>query len=256
MSVAAAGLHPTALRWLRPDALSAFYVAAGRLLPWCWGTALLTGLAGLVIGLGIAPADPQQGDAYRIIYIHVPAAWMSMVIYLALAFWAALGLLAEARMSSMMATALAPTGALMTFVALWTGSLWGKPVWGDWCVWDARLASELLLLFLYFAFMSLQTACTDVRRADRVCAVLALVGAINVPIIYFSVQRWQTLHPGASDSLAFEPGMASATLAGMLLMVAAFWAWSIGVALHRVRSIILEREGAAPWVQRLPETRP
>ncbi len=244
------------MRWLRPGALSAFYGAAGRWLPWCWGTALLAGLGGLAVGLGIAPTDAQQGDAYRIIFIHVPAAWMSMVIYLALAFWAALGLLPDARLSSMMATALAPTGALMTFVALWTGSLWGKPVWGDWCVWDARVASELLLLLLYFAFMALQTACSDARRADRAGAVLALAGVVNLPIIYFSVQWWQALHPVAGDNLALEPGMASVTLAGMLLMVVALWAWSIGAVLHRVRSIVLEREGAAPWVQRLAEAQP
>jgi heme exporter protein C len=213
----------------------------------------LFGLAGLVVGLGIAPSDFQQGDAYRIVFIHVPAAWMSMLIYIAMAFWAGLGLVLNTRTSSMMASALAPTGALMTFLALWTGALWGKPTWGAWWVWDARLTSELLLLFLYFGFMALQAAIDDRRRADRAGAVLALAGVINVPIIYFSVRWWNTLHQGASVNLDRAPSMASVMLVGMLLMTASLWAWSIAVALHRLRAIILERETDADWVQRLPE---
>ena len=244
---------PAAKGWLRFAAPSAFYGLAGRLLPWCWGVALLCGAAGLVVGLLVAPSDFQQGDAYRIIFIHVPAAWMSMIIYLALALWAGLGLVLNTRLSSMMATALAPTGALMTFVALWTGALWGKPTWGAWWVWDARLTSELLLLFLYFGFMALQAASDDPRRADRAGAILALVGVVNVPIIYFSVKWWNTLHQGSSINLSRAPSMASIMLAGLLLMVAAFWAWSIAVALHRVRSIILERERDTDWARRLPE---
>jgi len=240
-------------RWLRFAAPSASYELAARLQPWCWGAALLFGLAGLVVGLGIAPTDFQQGDAYRIVFIHVPAAWMSMLIYVAMAFWAGLGLVLNTRASSMMASALAPTGALMTVLALWTGALWGKPTWGAWWVWDARLTSELLLLFLYFGFMALQAAIDDRRRADRAGAVLALVGVINVPIIYFSVRWWNTLHQGASVNLDRAPSMANVMLVGMLLMTASLWAWSIAVALHRLRAIILEREVDADWVQRLPE---
>jgi heme exporter protein C len=257
---AAAPSHPASEpavsggRWLRFAAPQRFYPLAGRLLPWCWAVAAVLGLAGLVVGLLIAPTDFQQGDAYRIVFIHVPAAWMSMLIYVVMALWAGLGLVLNTRLSSMMASALAPTGALMTFIALWTGSLWGKPTWGTWWVWDARLTSELLLLFLYLAFIALQAATEDPRRADRAGAILALVGVVNVPIIYFSVQWWNTLHQGATVSVTRAPSMATVMLAGMLLMVGAFWAWCIGAALHRVRSLILERERDADWVARLRET--
>src|SRR5918993_1211077 len=151
-------------------------------------------LFGSYIGFFVAPTDATQGESYRIIFIHVPAAWMSMFLYLVMAFWAAVGLIMNTRMSSMMASAIAPTGALMTVVALITGSLWGKPTWGTYWVWDARLTSELVLLFLYLGFLALQAAIDDPRRADKAGAVLALVGVINIPIIYFSVQWWNTLH--------------------------------------------------------------
>jgi len=141
----------------------------------------------------------------------------------------------------MMATALAPTGALFTFLALWTGSLWGKPTWGTYWVWDARLTSELILLFLYLGFIALRAAIDDPRRADRAAALLAIVGVVNVPIIYYSVQWWNTLHQGASVSLTRAPSMAAAMLAGMLLMALAFWAYTIAVSLTRVRCIIRER---------------
>jgi heme exporter protein C len=162
-----------------------------------------------------------------------------------MAFWAAIGLAFNTRLSGMMASAIAPTGALFTFIALWTGSLWGKPTWGTWWVWDARLTSELILLFLYFGFMALHAAIEDVRRADRACAVLALVGVVNVPIIYYSVQWWNTLHQGASVSLTRAPTMAKTMLTGMLLMALAFWLYSIAVAMLRVRCIIREREAVA-----------
>ena len=245
----------TRTRWLRFDAPQLFYPLAGACLPWLWALAALLSLAGLVVGLGVAPTDFQQGDAYRIIFIHVPAAWMSMLIYLAMAFWAAVGLVMHTRLSAMLASALAPTGALMTFIALWTGALWGKPTWGAWWVWDARLTSELLLLFLYLGFMALQAATDDPRRADRAGALLLLVGVINIPIIYFSVKWWNTLHQGSTVNLTRAPSMASLMLAGMLLMVGGFWAYSIAAALHRVRSIILEREKGSDWVAALPEAR-
>ena len=201
----------------------------------------------------MAPTDYQQGDAYRIIFVHVPAAWLSMVIYLAMAFWAALGLVLNTRLSSMMASALAPTGALFTFLALWTGALWGRPTWGAWWVWDARLTSELILLFLYVGFMALQAAIDDPRRADKAGAVLALVGVVNVPVIYFSVQWWNTLHQGASISLKSAPSMALTMLLGMLIMALGLWAYSIAAALMRLRCIVLERERHAPWVAHLQE---
>jgi heme exporter protein C len=148
----------------------------------------------------------------------------------------------------MMATALAPTGAMFTFLALWTGSLWGKPTWGTWWVWDARLTSELILLFLYLGFMALQAAIDDARRADKAGAVLAMVGAVNIPIIYFSVKWWNTLHQGASVSLTSSPSMAKTMLLGMLIMALGFWMYSIAVVLLRVRCVILERERHTEWV--------
>jgi heme exporter protein C len=233
----------------------AFYPLAGKLVPWfAWGAALLLAL-GLWIGFGVAPTDFQQGEAYRIIFIHVPAAWMSMFIYLVMAFWGALSLGFNTRLSAMMAQALAPTGALMTFIALWSGGLWGRPTWGTYWAWDARMTSELILLFLYFGVMALRNAIADDRRADRACAVLALVGAVNVPIIYFSVKWWNTLHQGSSVSLTSSPKMAAIMLTGMLVMALAAWFYTIAVTLVRVRTIILERECGAVWVFDLPEVR-
>jgi heme exporter protein C len=167
---------------------------------------------------------------------------MSMFIYVVMAFWAAIGLALNTRLSGMMAAALAPTGALFTFIALWTGALWGRPTWGTYWVWgDARLMSELILLFLYFGVMALRAAIDDPRRADRAAAVLSIVGVVNIPIIYYSVQWWNTLHQGASVSLTAAPRMAATMLAGMLIMALAFWMYSIAVTLVRVRCIIRER---------------
>ena len=238
-----------AVNWFYFAAPQRFYRLAGQLLPWCFMLASLLAVWGLYIGLWLAPTDAQQGEAYRIIFVHVPVAWMSMVVYLAMAGWAGLGLVFNSRLASMMACALAPTGALMTFLALWTGALWGKPTWGAWWVWDARLTSELVLLFLYIGFMSLHAAIDDPRRADRAAGLLALVGVVNVPIIYFSVKWWNTLHQGASVSLTKSPSMASTMLLGMLVMALACWAYCIAAALLRVRSIILEREAHTAWVQ-------
>jgi len=222
-------------------------------MPWFFAIAISLVLAGLYLSFFVAPTDFQQGEAYRIIFIHVPAAWMSMFIYLVMAAWAAFGLALNARLSFMMAQALAPTGAMFTFLALITGSLWGKPMWGAWWVWDARLTSELILLFLYIGYMALQSAFEDSRKADRASAVFLMVGVINVPIIYFSVSWWNTLHQGASVSLTKAPAMAAIMLWGMLLMALAFWAYSIAVALWRVRCIIAERECEAGWLNNLRE---
>jgi heme exporter protein C len=228
-----------------------FYPLAGRMIPVFAALAIGLGLVGLYIAFFVAPTDATQGESYRIIFIHVPAAWMSMFLYVVMAFWAAVGLVFNTRMSSMMATAIAPTGALMTFLALWTGSLWGRPTWGAYWVWDARLTSELILLFLYLGFIALQAAIDDARRADKAGAVLALVGVINVPIIYFSVKWWNTLHQGASVSITRAPSMATTMLWGMLVMALAFWMYSIAAVLHRVRSIIVVRERRAEWVREL-----
>ncbi|KAG1218691.1 hypothetical protein G6F35_008117 [Rhizopus arrhizus] len=231
--------------WLRYASPAVFYPLAGRLIPVLALAAALFACAGLYVGLAVAPTDSQQGEVYRILFIHVAAAWMSMFLYLVMAGYAALGLIYNTRLSFMMMRALAPTGALFTFLTLWTGALWGKPTWGAWWVWDARLTSELILLFLYLGFMALQAATDDTRRADRGGAILLLAGVVNVPIIYFSVRWWSTLHQGASINLTSAPSMARIMVAAMLLMVAAFWLYSAAVALARVRGIIAEREPGA-----------
>ena len=237
------------VNWFKYAAPSSFYPLAGRMIPWFAALAMVFAIAGLWVGFFVAPTDATQGEAYRIIFIHVPTSWLSMFIYLMMAFWAGLGLVFNTRLSSMMASALAPTGALMAFLSLWTGALWGKPMWGTWWVWDARLTSELILLFLYLGFIALQAAIDDPRRADKAGAVLALVGVVNVPVIYFSVKWWNTLHQGASVSLTKAPSMAQTMLIGMLLMSLACWMYAIAVSLLRLRCIILERERQSEWVQ-------
>ncbi len=234
--------------WFYFSSPQSFYPLAGALQPWFAGLAAILCAVGLYISFLVAPTDAQQGEAYRIIFIHVPAAWMSMFLYLVMGFWSGVGLVLNTRLSSMVATALAPTGALFTFIALWTGALWGKPTWGTWWVWDARLTSELILLFLYIGFMALQAAIDDQRRSDKAGAVLALVGVINIPIIYFSVKWWSTLHQGASVSMTGAPTMAKTMLLGMLIMALGFWMYSIAATLARVRCVILERERQTDWV--------
>jgi len=237
------------LDWFRVAAPQAFFPVAGKLIPWFSALAAAFAATGLYVGFFVAPTDHQQGESYRIIFIHVPAAWMSMFLYLVMAGWAGFGLALNTRLSGMMASALAPTGAMFTFIALWTGALWGKPTWGTWWVWDARLTSELILLFLYLGFIALKGAIPDSQRADRAGAILALVGVVNIPIIYFSVQWWSTLHQGASVSLTRAPSMAATMLAAMILMALAAWMYSIAVSFARLRAIILERERDAAWAQ-------
>ena len=226
---------------------SRFYALAAKITPWMWALTALFAVAGLYVGFIVAPVDATQGNAYRIIFLHVPAAWMSMLLYMAMAFWAAIGWAFRARMASILARAIAPTGALFTFLALWSGALWGRPSWGAWWVWDARLTSELILLFLYLGYIALVEAIDDPRRADQAGALLAIVGAVNVPVIYFSVRWWNTLHQGASVSIAAAPKMASMMLTGMLIMTLAFWAYGFAVIFTRVRAIVLEREQHTQW---------
>lgn len=233
---------------------SSFYGVAGKMIPWlAWSTAILL-VAGLYIGFFVAPSDTQQSEAYRIMFIHVPTSILSMFIYLIMAGYAAIGLIFNTRLSSMMASALAPTGALLTFISLWTGAFWGKPMWGTWWVWDARLTSELILMFLYFGFIALHSSIDDPRRADRASALLAIIGSVNVPIIYFSVQWWNTLHQGATVKFT-GTSMHIAMQQGMYTMILAVWLYAITVSLMRVRSIILERECKAQWVSELTEVR-
>jgi len=239
--------------WFHYAGPQAFYGLAGRLWPWFAVLAAVLGVWGLWLGFMVAPADAQQGEGYRIIFVHVPVSWMSMVIYLAMAFWSVLGLTFNTRLSGMMTRALAPTGAMFAFLSLWTGALWGKPMWGTWWVWDARLTSELILFFLYLGYIALTSAIDDQRRGDRAGALIAIVGAINVPIIYFSVKWWNTLHQGASVSLTKSPSMAQVMLWGMLLMAMCFWFYTIALVLFRVRTTILQRESHTAWVQQIAQ---
>ncbi len=227
-----------------------FYRLATRVVPALLVLALGLAAAALWVGFFVAPTDATQGDAYRIIFIHVPAAWMSMVMYVAMAAWATIGWALNARLASMLARAIAPTGALFTFLALWTGAFWGRPTWGAWWVWDARLTSELILLFLYLGYLALVEAIDDTRRADRAGALVALVGSVNVPIIYFSVKWWNTLHQGATITMTSAPTMAQTMLIAMLLMTFAFWSYAFAVVFRRAQAIVAERERHAQWMGR------
>ncbi|HEB96067.1 MAG TPA: heme ABC transporter permease [Sedimenticola thiotaurini] len=239
------------INWFKFSSPATFYPLAGRIVTWSAVVAVVLLAIGLYMSFFVAPTDYKQGEGYRIIFVHVPASWMSMFIYVVMAAWSGIGLVFNTRLSSMMAQALAPTGALFAFLALWTGAFWGKPMWGTWWVWDARLTSELILLFLYIGFIALQGAIDDPRRADRAGAILALVGVVNIPIIYFSVKWWNTLHQGASVTITKGSSMGQVMLVTMLIMVFAFWAYAIAVSLARVRAIILEREKETTWVREL-----
>ena len=238
------------MNWFYVSSPATFYRLAGWLAPWFFALAAALTAAGLYCGFAVAPTDAQQGEVYRVIFIHVPAAWMSMFLYFVMACYGAMSLTFNTRLAAMMARAIAPTGAMFTFVALWTGAFWGRPTWGTYWVWDARLTSELVLLFLYFGFIALSNAFEDPRRGDRAGALLALIGVVNLPIIYFSVLWWNTLHQGSSVSFK-GTSMHVAMLWGMLLMAFAFWMYSIGAALTRVRAIIIDRERRARWVRAL-----
>ena len=234
---------------------SRFHALTGWLVPLCWLVFVGFAAAGLYMGFFVAPTDATQGDVYRIIFIHVPAAWMSMLLYLVMAFWAGIGWAFNARMASVLARAIAPTGAMFTFLALWTGAIWGKPTWGTYWVWDARLTTELILLFLYLGYIALVNAIDDQRRADQAGALLAIVGSVNVPIIYFSVKWWNTLHQGATISVNAAPKMATTMLTAMLLMTVACWAYAFAVVFMRARAMAVERDAHAGWVAALVQGR-
>ncbi|MGA9667057.1 MAG: heme ABC transporter permease CcmC [Gallionella sp.] len=244
-----------AINWFKYSAPTTFYGLAGRMVPWFAVSAAILFAIGLYLGFFVAPVDAQQGEFYRIIFIHVPASIMSMFLYMVMAAYAALGLIFNTRLSAMMASAIAPTGALFTVISLWTGALWGKPMWGAWWMWDARMTSELILLFLYFGFIALHASIDDMRRADRAAALLAIVGSVNVPIIYFSVKWWNTLHQGATIKFS-GTSMQIAMQHALFTMMLACWMYAIAVTLARVRSIILERERNTTWINELPEVRP
>jgi heme exporter protein C len=228
-----------------------FYAISGKLIPWFGGLALALILAGLYLGLFVAPPDYQQGDSYRIMFIHVPSAWMSMFIYVVMATSGAIGLVWKIKLADVVAASSAPLGASFTFLALVTGSLWGKPMWGTYWVWDARLTSELILLFLYLGFMALQSAIEDKRTAARASAVLALVGVVNIPIIHFSVEWWNTLHQGPTVTKLGAPSIAISMLIPLLVMGVAFMLYYAAIVLMRARGEVLDRERNSSWVQEL-----
>jgi heme exporter protein C len=230
-----------------------FYAISGRLLPWL--TALMLALLayGLYGGLVLAPADYQQGDSFRIIYVHVPAAWMSMFIYMVMAVSGAIGLVWHIKLAEIVSICSAPIGASFTLLALITGSLWGKPMWGTWWVWDARLTSELILLFLYLGVIGLYNAIEDKRTASRAVAILALVGVVNIPIIHYSVEWWSSLHQGPTVTKFAKPSIHIDMLIPLLVMAVAFKVYYVIALLLRSRNELVQREQGGRWLDDILE---
>ena len=225
------------------------YRLAGRLTPWFGWIAAVLLLGALYDGLVIAPPDYQQGDGFRIIYVHVPAAWLSLMIYTWMAVAAAVGLIWRIKVAHAVAAACAPIGASFTAVALATGMLWGKPMWGTYWVWDVRLTTELLTLFLYLGYMGLRASFDDLQRADRASAVLAIVGVVNVPIVKYSVVWWNSLHQGSSLSLTGKDTIATPMLIPLLVSMLGFTLFFAAILLVRLRGEVLRRERAASWIR-------
>ena len=228
-----------------------FYRVSGLWLPYLMAIFLVLFLAGLYDGLILAPTDYQQGDAYRIIFVHVPSAWMSLFIYIVMAISGAIGLIWRIKLAEIVAVSSAPIGASFTFAALVTGSIWGKPMWNTWWVWDARLTSELILLFLYLGVMGLYNAIEDKRTAARAVAILALVGVVNIPIIHYSVEWWNTLHQGPTVTKFNKPSIDVRMLIPLLLMAVAFNFFYFSTLFMRVRSELLVREQNSKWVAQM-----
>lgn len=218
-------------------------------MPWLVIIFLLLLLPGLYGGLYLAPPDYQQGDSYRIIYIHVPSAWMSLFIYMVMAVTGAIGLIWRIKLAEIMSISSASVGACFTFIALVTGSLWGKPMWGTWWVWDARLTSELILLFLYLGVIGLYGAIDDKRMASKAVAILALVGVVNIPIIHYSVVWWNTLHQGPTVTKMDKPSIHVSMLIPLLLMALAFKFYYLIAVIQRARIELLTRERNSQWVK-------
>lgn len=250
-------MHPLMLWFHRTGSPPEFYRLSGLFLPWLYAAALLTGLPGLYLGLFATPADYLQGESFRIIYIHVPSAWMSMFIFGFMAVAGAAALIWHVKIAEVLARASAPIGAMFTAITLITGSLWGRPTWGTYWVWDARLTSELVLLFLYFGVIALYNAIEDPRKAARATALLALVGLINLPIIHYSVEWWNTLHQGqsirlfASDKSSIDKSM----LPPLILMAFATKFWFGASLLTRARVLVLDFESGKDWVRKLVQAK-
>ena len=231
-----------------------FYRLSARMMPWFGASGIILILYGSVAGLFLAPADYQQGDAFRIIYVHVPAAYLSMMAYMVMAVAAGIGLIWRMKLAHAVAAGAAPLGAWFTFLALATGSVWGRPMWGTWWEWgDPRLTSELIMLFLYFGYMALRSAIDDPVRADRASAVLAMVGAVNVPIIHFSVEWWSSLHQGPTIIREGGPAIVAEMLYPLLGMIVGFSLLFGALLLSRVRAEVLYRERRARWVREMIE---
>jgi len=229
-----------------------FYSMSGKLLPWLAGLSIALTIVGLYIGFAVAPTHSEQGESYRLIYLHVLTASNSMMIYMIMATSGAIFLIWRIKLADTIAAASAPIGAAFTFLALLTGSIWGKPTWGTWWQWDARLTSELILLFLYLGYMALRAAMDDRQNAARSSSVLALVGVVNIPIIHFSVEWWNTLHQGATVSKIAKPSMEMTMLSSMLLMLVALSLFYAVVTLIRARGLSLQQDSRGSWVRDLP----
>lgn len=228
-----------------------FYSISNKVIPWLFGIFIVTLLYGLYGALITAPADYQQGDSFRIMYIHVPAAWLSLFIYMVMAVNGAIGLIWRIKMSEMVTICSAPIGAVFTFLALITGSIWGKPMWGTWWVWDARLTSELILLFLYLGIIALYSAIEDKRTASRAVAILAIVGVVNIPIIHYSVEWWNTLHQGPTVTKFDKPSIHIDMLIPLLVMAVSFKVYYFMALLMRCKNEILAREANAKWIKEM-----
>jgi len=228
-----------------------FYGIAGKLIPWFGWTCLIAMVVGLYYGLWVAPPDYQQKESVRIMYVHVPAAWLSIFVYIVMAVAGGIGLVWRMKLAEVIAASSAPIGASFTFLALATGALWGKPMWGTWWVWDARLTSELILLFLYLGVIALNSAIDDKRTAARASAVLTLVGLVNIPIIHYSVEWWSTLHQPSIFKGMEAPSVHISMLIPLLVMTLAFKLYYATVVLVQARNEILDRERNTSWVQEL-----
>ncbi len=225
-----------------------FYRRTAKAAAVCYVLAAVIAAAGFYMGFFVTPVDFRQGNSYRIIFIHIPCAWMSLFIYVMMAVHTVWWIVTKSKVAPVLAAAMAPTGAVMGFIALFTGSMWGRPTWGTYWVWDARLTSMLILFFLYVGYIALHSAFDDWRKADKAGAVIALVGALNVPIIYFSVRWWNTLHQGASIT-SKGTSMEATMFYTVLVMVAAAWIYCTGAVLQRARTEILRRSRNEAWAQ-------
>lgn len=242
-------MNPLVLWFHKIGSPPTFYRIAGVFVPWLFGIAIALGALALYGGLVVAPRDYQQGDAYRIIFVHVPCAWMGLFAYGFMALNAFIALVWRIKLSEILAMASAPIGAAFTFITLVTGSLWGKPMWGTWWTWDARLTSELVLLFLYLGVIGLYHAIEDRRQAARAASFLALIGIVNVPIVHFSVNWWNTLHQAQTVRLLGPSKISGDMLWPLLTMTLATHIWFFASLLARSRVGLLELEGGKDWAR-------